>query len=250
MDNSNNSRKVSQTRTLARVSVARAELFLKELANLRADAAARERFKRRFADLLPQPSQLVTLVVEWIRLLQPEGEQWHVSVIQDGAVPYISSTTWDNLERLHGKPPQFRFINKPSDLDTIDWWLEWVQSIIVMLWDSPDLRFKETMILRLSRATPDFALWLNRPTDRYALSPFEQMLAHFMKAADRARHCNNPDCLTPYFFAKRRSQKYCSDACALPAQREFKRRWWAEHGEARRRARKSSARKSQRKRGK
>jgi len=60
----------------------------------------------------------------------------------------------------------------------------------------------------------------------------------------------NPDCKAPYFFARRRSQKYCRDLCALPSQKEFKRRWCAEHGEARRKARKASEKKSQRKRGK
>jgi hypothetical protein len=39
-------------------------------------------------------------------------------------------------------------------------------------------------------------------------------------------------CPTPYFIRKKASQKYCSDACALPAQQAFKRQWWNEHGEA------------------
>jgi len=38
------------------------------------------------------------------------------------------------------------------------------------------------------------------------------------------------DCPTPYFLKYRPQQEFCSDACALPRQREFKRRWWAEHG--------------------
>lgn len=248
--NSKYSRKEGRAQTLARISAAQAERFLTELANLRDDDAARVRFKRRFADLLPQPSQLVPLVEELIRLSQPEGEQWHVKVVQDGEVPYISPVTWDAMEKLSGKPLQFCYINKPRDIQTIDWWLDWVRSFLPLIWDSPDLRLRESVILRLLRTAPDSALWLVRPSARYMPSPFEQVLAHFLKAADRARHCNNPDCLTPYFFAKRRSQKYCSDACALPAQREFKRRWWAEHGEARRKARKASVTKSQRKRGK
>jgi len=37
-------------------------------------------------------------------------------------------------------------------------------------------------------------------------------------------------CPTPYFVKYRPQQEFCSDACALPRQREFKRRWWAEHG--------------------
>jgi hypothetical protein len=45
--------------------------------------------------------------------------------------------------------------------------------------------------------------------------------------------CGNREngCPAPYFIRKKPNQKFCSDACALPAQREFKRRWFREHGE-------------------
>jgi len=60
--------------------------------------------------------------------------------------------------------------------------------------------------------------------------PFVLVLLRALHIADRLRVCPNQQCPAPYFIAKRRSQKYCSEACALPAQREFKRAWWAEHG--------------------
>jgi hypothetical protein len=47
----------------------------------------------------------------------------------------------------------------------------------------------------------------------------------------RARYCANPECPAPYFFVKRKNQRYCSEICAAPAQRELKRKWWAKHGE-------------------
>jgi hypothetical protein len=37
-------------------------------------------------------------------------------------------------------------------------------------------------------------------------------------------------CPAPYFIKKKPKQKFCSDVCALPAQREFKRNWFREHG--------------------
>jgi hypothetical protein len=45
--------------------------------------------------------------------------------------------------------------------------------------------------------------------------------------------CANKDdeCPAPYFIKKKPNQKFCSEACALPAQREFKRQWFREHGE-------------------
>ena len=55
-----------------------------------------------------------------------------------------------------------------------------------------------------------------------------------------AHKCRNPKCLSPFFFASRRSHKYCSEVCAIPAQREAKRKWWKAHGHQWRSTRKSS----------
>jgi hypothetical protein len=42
--------------------------------------------------------------------------------------------------------------------------------------------------------------------------------------------CHNEGCeVTPYYFRKKKGQKYCSDTCATVAQREYKRRWWSEN---------------------
>jgi hypothetical protein len=60
--------------------------------------------------------------------------------------------------------------------------------------------------------------------------PFEQALTYLLNSAKRMRHCKNPECPAPYFFADRRNQKYCSEVCALPEQRAFKRRWWQQNG--------------------
>ena len=43
---------------------------------------------------------------------------------------------------------------------------------------------------------------------------------------EQALHCANPECPAPYFFATKKSQKYCSPECAQPAQRASKLRWW------------------------
>jgi len=75
------------------------------------------------------------------------------------------------------------------------------------------------------------------------IDPFAFVLLRALHVADRMRFCPNPGCPAPYFIAARRSQKYCSEACALPAQREFKRAWWAEHGTQWRVKRESAARK-------
>lgn len=69
------------------------------------------------------------------------------------------------------------------------------------------------------------------------LDSFAHVLLRAIDVSDRMCRCPDPDCPAPYFIAQRRSQRYCSEACAQPAQRELKRRWWREHGGAWRRAR-------------
>jgi len=61
------------------------------------------------------------------------------------------------------------------------------------------------------------------------ITRIEAAIFHLRQNRKRALHCPNPDCPAPYFFASKKGQKYCSPECAKPAQRESKRRWWAEH---------------------
>jgi hypothetical protein len=43
--------------------------------------------------------------------------------------------------------------------------------------------------------------------------------------------CANPECALRYFIRSKAGQRFCGGPeCAVIAQREFKRRWWAEHG--------------------
>lgn len=59
---------------------------------------------------------------------------------------------------------------------------------------------------------------------------FEAMVFYLQTTvADHAKRCLNPDCPAPYFIAKKRWQKYCSEECAGPVNREQKRRWWHEN---------------------
>ncbi|HWY69575.1 MAG TPA: hypothetical protein VNX88_12975 [Terriglobales bacterium] len=71
------------------------------------------------------------------------------------------------------------------------------------------------------------AEWLFEPPPQ--ATPLEAALFHFSKIGDRAKHCGYTDCHTPYFIAEKRWQKFCSEACAGPANREAKRKWWSEN---------------------
>jgi hypothetical protein len=62
-------------------------------------------------------------------------------------------------------------------------------------------------------------------------------MLYFLDHARLARVCTNRDCPARHFFARRSTQLYCSEECAKPAQREYKRRWWSKEGEAWRKGR-------------
>jgi hypothetical protein len=62
------------------------------------------------------------------------------------------------------------------------------------------------------------------------ITSFEAACVHLQRTvADRAKRCGNIDCPAPYFIATKRWQKYCTEKCAGPANREAKRQWWHEH---------------------
>jgi hypothetical protein len=75
-----------------------------------------------------------------------------------------------------------------------------------------------------------------------------EVLLQALHAADLMRVCQNahgePPCAAPYFIASRRSQRYCSDICSIPAQRAYKRKWWGDYGDANRKQKMAQARRS------
>jgi len=122
-----------------------------------------------------------------------------------------------------------------------------LRQLLRHVWDQPDKRTREWGIFLLLLTTRGEAgsghiTLLGFPGPLPPPTPFEEALLHFVDIGDRARHCQNPECAAPYFFAARRSQKYCSGECALPAQQESKKRWWDEHGSEWRRTREQSRR--------
>jgi hypothetical protein len=69
------------------------------------------------------------------------------------------------------------------------------------------------------------------PVEQLSKDNFIHVLVHALNSVDRMRVCQNQECPAPYFYALKRNQRYCSGTCAAPSQREFKRKWWEEHGE-------------------
>lgn len=114
-----------------------------------------------------------------------------------------------------------------------------------LVWDAQDRRHREWYLFRLrdsfqhdvimadvmaKREPPNpgrLALRLAAPPE---LTPFEAALFYFQtRLGELARHCGNVTCPAPYFIAKKKWQKYCSESCAGPATKEAKRKWWSEN---------------------
>jgi hypothetical protein len=71
------------------------------------------------------------------------------------------------------------------------------------------------------------------------------LLQHSQRLGVCENHLKGGGCPTPYFLKYRPAARFCSDACAVTAQRESKRRWWKEHGQEwleKRRGKKSTRR--------
>jgi hypothetical protein len=80
-------------------------------------------------------------------------------------------------------------------------------------------------------------------------SPLVSVLLEAVHAADMMRVCQNPSCPARYFLAQRSTQRFCSDGCSLPAQRQYKRNWWKGRGSAWRKEHKKKKVRSNRKPG-
>ena len=69
--------------------------------------------------------------------------------------------------------------------------------------------------------------------------PNNQALRYLRRSLGRLKNCRNQDCRTPFFIADKGKQSYCSVDCAAVAQKEYKRRWWENSGQAWRESRRT-----------
>jgi hypothetical protein len=182
------------TRNLARISRRKARQFLQELANLRDAADATGRFEHNFKEFLNRD----------------DGQGYTLAQIETGGCEESLERTI-TLDDRYGPLSDLR-----EELRTI--------------WTTPDLKVREWRIF-LFGADPTVSVSLAAAIGPPVPTPFQQALVHLFKCAATMTCCSNKECPAPYFFARRKSQKFCSDICALPAQREQKRRWWSHHGE-------------------
>jgi predicted nucleic acid-binding Zn ribbon protein len=158
-------------------------------------------------------------------------------------------TTWANLTTPDQIKRMRRFYSDVVGSLLTDQDLLEMRDDIRLAWDAQDRRHRDwyLFLLRLNfqhNVVIRDTMAKTEPADPFrlearfkaipALTPFEAAIVHFQNAvADRAKHCSSPVCGDPYFIAVKRWQKFCSEQCAGPANRESKRKWWQEHGKRR-----------------
>jgi hypothetical protein len=193
-----NSSNIGRSKVLARVPTEKLRHFLGELANTQDDAKAINRFGRRFPEFLN--------ISDWMTWARDKGP--------DETDESIRQTLFETL--------LFQF-----------------QRGVRKVWEAPDLNAAKwrAFVLQYDIYENEPESQRNKKEEPPRPVPLQQALTYLREHVDVLKRCGNPECAAPYFFAKRRSQRYCSDVCAKPAQMAAKKQWWDEHGDKWRKAR-------------
>lgn len=210
-----NSSETDGPRALAWVPAAKARHFLLELANLRNEMDAGKRFILRFVGLWPIPGR------------------------------YTRPLFSENITRAPGAKSADNQINEMLH----EHWILPLRDGVRGIWTAPTRRTKLWGVFRIldevvfkedqsSAYAWPFLVHPDKVVSLPPLSAFEQALEYLIRPEVRTYFCANRGCPTPYFFPTHSGQKYCSEACAKPAQRKFKRIWWRAHGKEWRKKRK------------
>ena len=185
-------------------TLAKAVEFLRELANLRDEDAAIQRFEMNWSWVFENevPAGLVN--------------QWAIRAEEEDAASLSAK------ERLR------------------EYWLLPLRASVRHLWGC-DPRSKQWGIFSILERffgvgfrDPETGPWTttgqwHQGRDLPTESSCEQI---FSRLSDRTSVCQNEACPARYYFPRRAGQKYCSEECAAPAQRTFKKNWWKREGPA------------------
>lgn len=120
-------------------------------------------------------------------------------------------------------------------------WTLVLSNVLRRAWMAPNSRTRAWRMFSLRQQILSFLMpqgWKapSEPPD----FPILEAVNYLESQGHRARRCKNLDCVTPFFFVKRRGEEYCGDDCRAPSRSAAKRRWWAEKGEEWRRNRSKS----------
>jgi hypothetical protein len=197
-----------------------AKLLLEELANLRDEAEASRRFWERFQNFF-QPGAF--------RVNEIARSQW----AQVGDQPVGVWTTATPLSTEGRSQMLHEELSRMRDL-------------LREAWEINDLRRKEWKLFQLREKFHQMTVAdENQMSEPPPPSGIDFALRYLLRVMHKARTCENPECKSRrYFISDRRARRFCSDACAKPAQSEYKSEWWLENRDRLSRARREKYRES------
>jgi hypothetical protein len=194
----------------------RAGDFLLELVNLREqDQQALSRFMQKFADLLPAVPKKLSQ--------QDRIRSWHEQLRQAWGTPEFIA-----VHTGRRSPSGYVLIGTKRRPDA------------AVAWDRRGRLLSNLGFYTFSTEGPDgffraleyacqIASKMRRCANAFPHPHPGQLVA--LGDPGRARDLSNrPECPTPYFIAKRKTQNFCSDICAVVGQRESNLRWWRRRG--------------------
>ena len=198
------------------------------------------------------PQKIEKLLVDWVNLPKDLGRMPRPGPVERMLSRYPEVfAEWQDLRQPAGQHTAFwqmsaeehsewcRMSTKHSELFM---YLVQVRDGLQQAWDAPNSRHRDWHVFIMRQAAHQARVAvenMSKPdseklSDRWKgvpdATPFESAMVYFQETIrDRAKHCAGPDCPVPYFIAVKRWQKFCSEKCAGPANRESKRKWWREH---------------------
>jgi hypothetical protein len=152
---------------------------------------------------------------------------------------FANASTYEWFDRKWGEVHPFGWTGENDSF-------EQTQKIIREIWEGKHKGAEASIVangLGLLNPRPQYAdsslasliqvSWENGTLWAYQRDLNDQVWLILLTFSARLAVCANREngCATPYFIRKKPNQKFCSEECALPAQRAFKRRWFREHGE-------------------
>ena len=199
------------------ITRARAERFILELANVHPSKDAVDRLLNKFPEFFPDlddPGVVAAIHKEpYRRLIRDVERQLQLAPEQSPKVAFVFFLSYSLLQEIWNAPEE--------------WTAYWKILATLLLYNN------------LSRPRSGVAGTPDDPLAPPPWTPFTVAMTYLSLILERTRRCKNPSCKAmPFFFARKKGQEYCSDACAAEAQREYKRKWWAEHGKQWRKERK------------
>jgi hypothetical protein len=196
---------------------------LRELANLRDEPAAIERFERRWPELAEKPTSI------------PQGfsmggqESTYVAVLRT-----CLRKIWTGGPDANSLLTAF-FLTSSPIVDLIRPW--------------PPIADPITKALPSHPLVPKGSFeadWRRSGLVYHPETQLQKALYLLLQSSARAKVCANPDCPAPYFIAKKLRERYCSLECVRPFQRQSKLDWWNRVGRERRSKRSTPKRRSKR----